>query len=259
VSTGRPSIYFMLNGGQKTIAELADMAGCKRVTMYARLRHLSPDEAVAGGEFICNSHPKLYAYKGQMLTRRQLSDISGCGFATMKNRLLKFGPEIAVAMGPGNRYRERPEQRKPRPAVVYKPRGKTYPYGEQMLTIRELAGLAQCSVDTMRYRMSDGIPPQVAVNMGGADKYRARGPRRPREGVERVEKPKKAPKLKLEKPKRDTKAPFRLDPNAPVICNVEPIRLPNTIGHRHATTTIGRWIDSGECRPWARAATGSAA
>jgi hypothetical protein len=239
----------MINGQQMTVSEMARAAGVIRNTMVKRLQTMQPEQALAMGKGKAGMKPGLYPYQGQMLTRRQLCDISGAGFATMKNRLQKYSPEVAVAMGPGDRHRERPNQRKPR--KPQKPRGKQHEYMGQLLTVRELAALAPCSVDVMRFRLADGIPVERAVSMGPSDRNRSRasgpngGPTRPPKAAPKV------PKLRPSAPKKP--AAIRLDPAAPVICNVEPIRLPNTIGHRYAVSSPGRWIDSSECRPWARA------
>lgn len=59
-------------------------------------------------------------------------------------------------------------------------------------------------------------------------------------------------KLKGAWASKPVRAYDKLDPAAPVVCNVQPTICPHGIDHRHTFTgTPGRWIDSSQCRPWA--------
>lgn len=199
-----------------------------------------------------------YAYQGKQVTAVDLAIIAGCTDSTMRMRLQKMTPEEAVALG---------EAKKSKAPALHK-------YLGQMVRTAYLAKLAGCPSAAMRKRLVIHTP-EHAVSMGAADKLRHKKPRTDRPPVVRVKKEQKpaAPR----KPRRDNtpalnaqraklkgawaskpvRAYDKLDPAAPVVCNVQPTIVPHGIDHRHTFTgTPGRWVDSSECRPWAAAVRG---
>lgn len=95
-----PLAKYTLNGARRTIAELADLAGCSRTVMHRRLTGdgMAPEEAVAVGAKR-HSPGTTYRIDGEHRTCRELADLAGCSVEAMKGRLRRMNPTEAVALG----------------------------------------------------------------------------------------------------------------------------------------------------------------
>jgi hypothetical protein len=127
----------------------------------------SPAPAVAAEPVATEKPPQgrtlgRYTLNGQPMRIQDLADLAGCSWATMQQRLRRRTPEEAVAMGaPG------PQGVRQTAAAVQASAAKAtrHPYGDQMLTVHELAALAGCSAKVMHLRLRHATPAR-AVALG---------------------------------------------------------------------------------------------
>lgn len=120
-------------GRSVSIADLARMAGCDWNCMSQRLRHRTPEEAVAMGPAGAPgvrrgprtaiatkarvAGAKRFAYQGQQLTAAELAALAGTTAHQMQLRLRSKNAEDAVALGPARPRAKNKKAAKPQPAT----------------------------------------------------------------------------------------------------------------------------------------------
>lgn len=96
---------FKFRGQMLTARQLAELAGCSKVTMSLRLRSMSPEQAVAMG---CSwsRAPKPIFYAGQEIPRAELAKAIGISKELLRDRLRRgHSVHDAIAMGGPDRGR----------------------------------------------------------------------------------------------------------------------------------------------------------